>query len=83
MCPTCYGNNFVRTGNPFVRDKSLCPFFKLIFLANCILQTRRLLNKDAEKTDKEVYTLRIVEKIYPRLLNGIEEYERNNPEGIS
>ena len=83
LCPTCYGNNFVRTGNPFVRDKSLCPFFKLIFLANCILQTRRLLHKETEKTDKEVYTLRIVEKIYPRLLNAIEEYERNNPEGIS
>lgn len=74
LCPTCYGNNFVRTGNPFVRDKTLCPFFKLIFLANCILQTRRLLQKE-NKTDREIYTLRVIEKIYPRLLEEVEEYE--------
>lgn len=82
LCPTCYGNNFARTGNPFVRDKSLCPFFKLIFFANCILQTRRLLKKETEKTNKEIYTLRVVEKIYPRLLNDIEAYEKMNPENI-
>lgn len=79
LCPTCYGNNFIRTGSPFVRDKSLCPFFKLIFLANCVLQTRRLLKKCERKTDKEVYTLRIIQKIYPRLLSDAEAYEQNNP----
>lgn len=74
LCPTCYGNNLLRTGSPFVRDKTLCPFFKLIFLANCILQTRRLLSKE-EKTDKEIYSLRVIEKIYPRLLDDVERYE--------
>ena len=74
LCPTCYGNNFLRTGNPFVRDKTLCPFFKLIFLANCILQTRRLLPK-RDKTDKEIYSLRVIQKIYPRLLEEVERHE--------
>lgn len=78
LCPTCYGNNFLKNGDPFVRDKSLCPFFKLIFLANCILQTRRLLRK-GEKTDKEVYTMRIVEKIYARLLKDTKDYEAQHP----
>lgn len=74
LCPTCYGNNHLRNGNPFVRDKSMCPFFRLIFLANCVLQTRRLLQTE-QKTKREIYTLRVIGKIYPRLLKDVKQYE--------
>ncbi len=57
VCPNCCGNNFKTNADPFIRDKRLCAFSKLIFLGNCVLQTKRLLRK-AELAGEEVFTLK-------------------------
>ena len=74
ICPTCYGNNFKKNFDPFCRDKSLCMFTKLILLANCTFQAKRILRK-SEKSDTDLYTLKVIDYLYPILCNETEIYE--------
>lgn len=74
ICPTCYGHNFKKNFNPFIRDKSLCIFTKLILLANCILQAKRILRKTM-KSDAELFTLKVIDYLYPILSKEIETFE--------
>ena len=36
-CPTCYGSNYLSTGNIFSKDNNLCELEKIIFYANACL----------------------------------------------
>lgn len=76
LCPTCYGNNFKKNFDPFLRDKSLCMFTKLTLLANCILQGKRILRKTV-KSDSDLFTLRVIDHLYPILCKEIETFENN------
>ena len=42
VCPTCYGYNFVSTGNPVERDKNLCILSKIQAVACAILSLRKI-----------------------------------------
>lgn len=74
ICPTCYGNNYLATNDPFVRDKSLCIHYKLIALANCILQAKLILPQ-TKPSDRELYSLRVINTIYPMLRGETKAYE--------
>ena len=80
VCPTCYGNNFKKSFNPFIRDKSLCMFTKLTLLANCILQAKRILRKK-EKCDADLFTLKVIDYLYPILCKETEEFEEKEKLG--
>lgn len=77
ICPTCYGNNFKKNFDPFSRDKSLCMFTKLTLLANCILQGKRILRK-TEKDDADIFTLKVIDYLYPILSGETEAFEAKN-----
>ncbi len=38
ICPTCYGSNYLSTGNLYLPDKERCELYKLIFRANAKLR---------------------------------------------
>lgn len=77
VCPTCFGNNLKHNSNPFIRDKRLCILTKLILKANCVLQAKLILGKQ-EKTPVDLYTLKVIQYIYPALEKELAQYEREN-----
>ena len=38
ICPTCYGSNFVSTGNMYKKDENLCKLTKIIFKARSMFR---------------------------------------------
>ena len=66
ICPTCYGHNMLVNHSPFERDMSRCSYMKLIVLANCVLQAKRIL-RDGARSDRDRYTLKVVDHLYPLL----------------
>jgi radical SAM protein with 4Fe4S-binding SPASM domain len=42
VCPTCYGYNFLASGNPAKRDRSLCTLTKIQAVASAIFSLRRI-----------------------------------------
>jgi hypothetical protein len=42
VCPTCYGYNFVTTGNPIKRDRDHCVLAKIQAVACAIFSLRRI-----------------------------------------
>jgi len=41
-CPTCYGSNFLATGNPALRDKNMCELSKICAQATAYLWVKKL-----------------------------------------
>ena len=53
LCPTCYGANYVSTGNYYHRDMSLCRYLKAHFLACSYLSAKLILGGNLVLTDAE------------------------------
>jgi radical SAM protein with 4Fe4S-binding SPASM domain len=45
VCPTCYGMNYVRTGNPFLREEAHCRFSKMRAQGTAYLLSRMIANQ--------------------------------------
>lgn len=64
ICPTCYGVNYIYTGDISKRSKWLCQFFKLCVQASAIIQLRRLRGKSyAELTQYDYGILEAIDRI--------------------
>jgi uncharacterized protein len=72
ICPTCYGSNYLETGNPYQKSVDYCTMMKVIFLANSYLKWRQLSSKDYQFTENE----RIV---YLHSIEVIQSYLKNDP----
>lgn len=77
ICPTCFGNNLKHSGNPFIRDKRMCELTKLILKANCVLQAKLILSKQS-KTPMELYTLKVIQYLYPIINDSLAKYEKGH-----
>ncbi len=53
LCPTCYGANYVATGNYYRKDMSLCRYLKAQFLACSYLWAKKILDGNIEMSDVE------------------------------
>lgn len=55
ICPTCYGDNYLKRGRIGARDKKLCKLMKTEKLAACDYKIRTLLAKSPDRLTKTDY----------------------------
>jgi radical SAM protein with 4Fe4S-binding SPASM domain len=66
ICPTCYGNNYLRDGNPAIRDKGLCTLTKVRALACSKMHALKLQATpvtNIKDDDEAAHQLRIIRAI--------------------
>lgn len=68
ICPTCYGTNYNRSGDPFARDISDCTFTKLRAKATSYMLTKMVLCQDRDYA----YLLSKDDSDLRRMISGIE-----------
>lgn len=79
-CPSCYGNNYTRTGTLYKRDKSLCKFrkveaFAASYLFGMMLQEPEKYHIIAKKKDSEKLAIaRGVKIVQDMFANEVEAY---------
>jgi uncharacterized protein len=63
ICPTCYGTNFNRSGDPFIRDITDCTFSKIRAKATTYMLTQMIVHRErgyvyiASKSDAELHRI--------------------------
>lgn len=72
ICPTCYGSNYLETGNPYQKSVDYCSMMKIIFLANSYFKWLQLSSDSFQFTKDE----RIV---YLRSIEIIQTYLKDDP----
>ena len=69
VCPTCYGSNFVSTGNMYKKDDNLCELTKIIFKARSMFRALQWKQKKISLSEEdEVALLNAIMKIQKELL---------------
>lgn len=62
LCPTCFGANYMVTGNMYYKEKSYCNLLKVQFKASAYLMYNRICRNQLTLSDEEKY----------KILKGIE-----------
>lgn len=69
LCPTCYGANYVYSGNIYIKDMSMCEVNKIIILARSYFKYYQWKNKLVHLSNEEEFLLlKSIKKIQTELI---------------
>ena len=57
ICPTCYGSNYISTGNLYKKDDAMCKLTKIIMLARSYFRAVQIEKKQLHLTESEEIVL--------------------------